>query len=143
MFSVVDGNRVGRHRLKAPHPNPDAMTFGLKNSPWRGCGTPGTSGLLRSHPLLGRGMSALSRTADASRGAASVRATPGCPHPAIRIQCVLTRQLRMQFWGLVRGRGGSETIRLRACTGLQSAFPEVPTEVGVPRNGCAASAVVH
>jgi len=44
---------------------------------------------------------------------------------------------------LVQGRGSSETIRFRPCTGLNSAFPGLPTEVGVPRNGPATSAVVH
>ncbi len=44
---------------------------------------------------------------------------------------------------LVHGRGSSETIRFRACIGLKSAFPGVPTKVGVPSNGSATSAVVH
>ena len=44
---------------------------------------------------------------------------------------------------LGQGRGSSETIRFHACTGLKSAFPGVPTEVGVPRNGPATSAVAH
>jgi hypothetical protein len=44
---------------------------------------------------------------------------------------------------LVQACGNSEALRLRACSGLKSAFPRLPTEVGALGSGVSTSTAVH